>query len=45
MDTNPTYCNRRIASGAKSNVKANDVLSSKQAFSIPKSTDNYRYDI
>ena len=31
--------------GAKSNVKANDVLTIKQAFSIPKSADSYRYDI
>ena len=45
MDTNPTYGNRRIANGAKSNVKANDVLTIKQAFSIPKSADSYRYDI
>lgn len=45
MDTNPTYGNRRIANGAKSNVKAYDVLSIKQAFPIPKIADNYRYDI
>lgn len=44
MDTNPTYGNRRIANGAKSNVKAYDVLSIKQAFPIPNSADNYRYD-